>query len=53
VIELPDYDILLIDTSPDYLKRPYPTHVLQSGGYVVLPAPPGNRERMGWGSVQK
>lgn len=48
---LDDYHLVLIDTPPDYLRRPYATHVLQSGGTVVLPAPPGARERMGVGHM--
>jgi len=44
-IAVEDYDVLLVDTPPDYLRRPYATHVLQSGGTVILPAPPGARER--------
>jgi cellulose biosynthesis protein BcsQ len=47
VTQLPGYDLVLIDTPPDYLRRPYATHALQSGGFVVLPCPPGARERMG------
>ncbi|NTW01466.1 MAG: P-loop NTPase [Oscillochloris sp.] len=45
------YDLVLIDTPPDYLRRPYATHVLQQGGTVILPAPPGARERMGVGHL--
>ncbi len=41
------YDAVIIDTPPDYLRRPYATHVLQSGGWVILPTPPGARERNG------
>jgi hypothetical protein len=47
VTQLDGYDLLLIDTPPDYLRRPYATHALLSGGFVVLPCPPGARERMG------
>ncbi len=42
---------MIIDTPPDYLKRPYATHTLMSGGTVVLPCPPGARERMGVGHM--
>ncbi|RRR77614.1 MAG: tyrosine-protein kinase family protein [Candidatus Viridilinea halotolerans] len=45
------YDIIIIDTPPDYLRRPYATHVIQMGGAVVLPTPPGARERMGVGHL--
>ncbi|WP_298819241.1 ParA family protein [uncultured Chloroflexus sp.] len=48
---LEGYDVVLIDTPPDYLRRPYATHVLQAGGSVVLPTPPGTRERMGVGHM--
>lgn len=51
VAAIDGYDIVVIDTPPDYLRRPYATHVLQSGGTVVLPAPPGARERMGVGHM--
>lgn len=51
VAQLEGYDVVLIDTPPDYLRRPYATHVLQRGGAVVLPAPPGARERMGVGHL--
>ncbi|GAB4442672.1 MAG: AAA family ATPase [Chloroflexi bacterium OHK40] len=51
VSALEGYDLLLVDTPPDYLRRPYATHVLLSGGTVVLPAPPGARERMGVGHL--
>lgn len=51
VVGLDGYDLVLIDTPPDYLRRPYATHVLQSGGTVVLPAPPGARERLGVGHL--
>lgn len=47
VTQLDGYDLLVIDTPPDYLRRPYATHSLLSGGMVVLPCPPGARERMG------
>jgi cellulose biosynthesis protein BcsQ len=45
------YDLILIDTPPDYLRRPYATHLLQCGGTVILPTPPGARERMGVGHM--
>ncbi|PMP86153.1 MAG: chromosome partitioning protein [Chloroflexus aggregans] len=51
IIALEGYDVVLIDTPPDYLRRPYATHVLQAGGNVVLPTPPGARERMGVGHM--
>lgn len=51
VTTLDTYDLVLIDTPPDYLRRPYATHVLQAGGTVILPTPPGARERMGVGHM--
>ena len=51
VVQLDGYDVLLVDTPPDYLRRPYATHILMSGGMVVLPCPPGKRERMGVGHL--
>lgn len=51
VSTLEGYDLVLIDTPPDYLRRPYATHTLQCGGTVVLPCPPGARERMGVGHM--
>jgi hypothetical protein len=51
VVVAEGYDVVVVDTPPDYLRRPYATHVLQSGGSVVLPAPPGARERMGVGHM--
>jgi cellulose biosynthesis protein BcsQ len=51
VAQLDGYDLVLIDTPPDYLRRPYATHTLLMGGVVVLPCPPGARERMGVGHM--
>jgi cellulose biosynthesis protein BcsQ len=51
VSQLDGYDLVIIDTPPDYLRRPYATHTLLSGGTVVLPCPPGARERMGVGHM--
>jgi hypothetical protein len=51
VAAIDGYDLVIVDTPPDYLRRPYATHVLQSGGAVVLPTPPGARERMGVGHL--
>ena len=51
VTHVEGYDLVIIDTPPDYLKRPYATHTLMSGGTVVLPCPPGARERMGVGHM--
>ncbi|MGB9754890.1 ParA family protein [Roseiflexus castenholzii] len=43
------YDVVLVDTGPDMKRRPYALHVARSGGWVVLPAPPGRKERQGVG----
>ena len=51
ITQLDGYDLLLLDTPPDYLRRPYATHALMSGGFVILPSPPGARERMGVGHL--
>jgi cellulose biosynthesis protein BcsQ len=51
VTQLDGYDVVVVDTPPDYLRRPYATHALLSGGTVVLPCPPGARERMGVGHM--
>jgi|GEM_PF-550306 cellulose biosynthesis protein BcsQ len=51
VTQIAGFDLVLIDTPPDYLRRPYATHTLLSGGTVVLPCPPGSRERMGVGHM--
>nr|WP_255604527.1 ParA family protein [Oscillochloris sp. ZM17-4] len=51
VTQINGFDLVLIDTPPDYLRRPYATHTLLSGGTVVLPCPPGARERMGVGHM--
>lgn len=44
-----DYDVVLIDTGPDMKKRPYALEAARNGGWVVLPAPPGRKERAGVG----
>lgn len=49
--QLDTYDIVLVDTSPDYLKRPYLVHILMTGGYAILPTPSGRRERLGVGNM--
>lgn len=44
-----DYDVVLVDTGPDMKKRPYAIDAVRSGGWVILPAPPGRKERAGVG----
>src|SRR5262245_46087451 len=45
------YDVVLIDTGPEIKKRPYAIDAARSGGYVVLPTPPGRKERAGVGNA--
>ncbi|GAB4125145.1 MAG: AAA family ATPase [Roseiflexaceae bacterium] len=47
VRQIEGYDLLLFDTSPEIMKRPAPYLIARAGGYVVLPAPPGRKERTG------
>lgn len=48
---LDGYDVVLIDTGPEIKKRPYAIDAARSGGFVVLPAPPGRKERAGVGNA--
>jgi len=48
---LDGYDVVLIDTGPEIKKRPYAIDAARSGGYVVLPTPPGRKERAGVGNA--
>lgn len=45
--QLKGYQVLLFDTSPEIVRRPAPYIVGREGGWLVLPAPPGRKERMG------
>jgi cellulose biosynthesis protein BcsQ len=45
------YDLILIDTGPEMKKRPYALDCARSGGFVILPAPPGRKERTGVGNA--
>lgn len=45
--QLPGYQVLLFDTSPEIVRRPAPYIVGREGGWLVLPSPPGRKERMG------
>lgn len=45
--QLDGYDVFLFDTSPEVMKRPVAYIVAREGGFVVLPAPPGRKERTG------
>ena len=48
---LDGYDVVLIDTGPEIKKRPYAIDAARIGGYVVLPTPPGRKERAGVGNA--
>jgi cellulose biosynthesis protein BcsQ len=48
---LDGYDVVLIDTGPEIKKRPYAIDAARTGGYVVLPTPPGRKERAGVGNA--
>ncbi|HEY0739335.1 MAG TPA: AAA family ATPase [Herpetosiphonaceae bacterium] len=44
---LHEYDVVLLDTGPEIKKRPYALIAARDGGIVILPAPPGRKERTG------
>ncbi|NDJ63237.1 MAG: hypothetical protein GYB67_19105 [Chloroflexi bacterium] len=44
VRQLPDERIVLVDTGPDYKRRPYAATVLREDGYVILPVQPGQAQ---------
>ncbi|MEN9935033.1 MAG: hypothetical protein RLZZ387_1612 [Chloroflexota bacterium] len=46
-----EYDVVLIDTGPEIKKRPYALLAARDGGWVVLPTPPGRKERSGAGNM--
>jgi Mrp family chromosome partitioning ATPase len=48
---LDGYDVVLLDTGPEIKKRPYAIDAARSGGYVILPTPPGRKERAGVGNA--
>jgi cellulose biosynthesis protein BcsQ len=48
---LSEYDVVLIDTGPEIKKRPYAILCALGGGWVVLPTPPGRKERSGAGNM--
>lgn len=45
------YDVILFDTGPEIKKRPYAVITAREGGHVVLPCPPGRKERQGTGNA--
>lgn len=48
---LTEYDVVLLDTGPEIKKRPYAILAARDGGWVVLPTPPGRKERTGAGNM--
>lgn len=48
---LDGYDVVLVDTGPEIKKRPYAIDTARTGGFVVLPIPPGRKERAGVGNA--
>lgn len=48
---LGEYDLVLVDTGPEIKKRPYAILTARDGGWVVLPTPPGRKERTGAGNM--
>ncbi len=48
---LHEYDVVLLDTGPEIKKRPYAILAARDGGWVVLPTPPGRKERAGVGNM--
>ena len=51
VRQIEGYDVVLLDTGPEIKKRPYAIDAARSGGLVVLPTPPGRKERAGVGNA--
>ncbi len=51
VAQLDMYDVVLVDTGPEMLKRPYALVIAANGGTVVFPTPPGAKERTGVGNA--
>jgi MinD-like ATPase involved in chromosome partitioning or flagellar assembly len=48
---LGEYDVVLLDTGPEIKKRPYGILAARDGGWLVLPTPPGRKERTGAGNM--
>lgn len=48
---LDEFDVVLLDTGPEIKKRPYGLLAAHDGGFVVLPVPPGRKERTGAGNA--
>lgn len=51
VEQLDMFDVILIDTGPEMLKRPYALIVAANGGTVIFPTLPGAKERAGVGNA--
>ncbi|HMO56342.1 MAG TPA: AAA family ATPase [Roseiflexaceae bacterium] len=51
VRSLNEYDVVLLDTGPEIKKRPYSILAARDGAWVVLPTPPGRKERIGVGNM--
>lgn len=47
VRSLDEFDVIVVDTGPEMLRRPYALEVAANNGFVVFPVPPGRRERNG------
>ena len=45
--ELDEFDVVLVDTGPEFKRRPYALQVLAMGGWAIFPIPPGRKERHG------
>ncbi|MDP9316469.1 MAG: AAA family ATPase [Chloroflexota bacterium] len=48
---LHEYPVVILDTGPEFLKRPYALIAVRDGGIAVLPVPPGRKERSGAGNA--
>ncbi len=48
---LDEYPVVILDTGPEFLKRPYALIAVRDGGIAVLPVPPGRNERSGAGNA--
>jgi hypothetical protein len=47
VIQQLPYSVVIVDTGPEILRRPTALHVLDAGGFVIVPCPTGVLEREG------
>ncbi len=47
VAGLDEFDVVLVDTGPEFKRRPYSLQVLSMGGWAIFPTPPGRKERHG------